>query len=74
MDACTKESKVYLIKYKSEVLVMFCYYKALKEQLYKGRIIQRFHSDSREEYIGHEFQFELVEDRIAFIYSTTTSQ
>ena len=31
MDACTKESEIYLIKYKSEVPAMFRRYKALKE-------------------------------------------
>ena len=74
MDACIKESKIYLIKYKSKVFAMFHYYKALKERLHKGRIIQRLYSDGGGEYIGHEFQLELAEDGIAFTYSTTASQ
>jgi hypothetical protein len=55
LDACTKESEVFLIKYKSKVPAMFRCYKALKERPNKDRAIHRFHSDEEGEYLGFDF-------------------
>ena len=74
LDAYTKESKVFLIKYKSEVPTMFRCYKALKERLDEGRVIRRFHSDRGGEYLGFDFQLDLAEEGITFTYSTLASQ
>jgi hypothetical protein len=74
LDACTKESEVFLIKYKSEVPAMFRRYKALKERPNEGRTIRRFHSDGGGEYLGFDFQLDLAEEGITFTYSTTASQ
>lgn len=74
LDACTKESEVFLIKYKSEVPAMFRRYKALKERPNEGRMIRRFHSDGGGEYLGFDFQLDLAEEGITFTYSTTASQ
>ena len=73
LDACTKESEVFLIKYKSEVPAMFRRYKASKERPNEGRVIHRFHSDGGGEYLGFDFQLDLAEDGITFIYSTLAS-
>ena len=74
VDACTKESEVFLIKYKSEVPAMFRRYKASKERPNEGRIISRFHSDGGGEYLGFDFQLDLAEEGITFTYSTPASQ
>lgn len=74
LDACTKESEVFLIKYKSEVPAMFRRYKALKERLDEGKVIRRFHSDGGGEYLGFDFQLDLAEEGITFTYSTPASQ
>jgi len=74
LDACTKESEVFLIKYKSEVPAMFRRYKASKERLNEGRMIRRFHSDGGGEYLGLDFQLDLAEEGITFTYSTPASQ
>jgi transposase InsO family protein len=74
LDACTKESEVFLIKYKSEVPAMFRRYKASKERPNEGRVIHRFHSDGGGEYLGFDFQLDLAEDGITFTYSTPASQ
>jgi hypothetical protein len=74
LDACTKESEVFLIKYKSEVPAMFRRYKASKERLNEGRMIRRFHSDGGGEYLGFDFQLDLAEEGITFTYSTPASQ
>jgi transposase InsO family protein len=74
LDACTKESEVFLIKYKSEVPAMFRRYKALKERLNEGKMIRRFHSDGGGEYLGFDFQLDLAEEGITFTYSTPASQ
>ena len=74
LDACTKESEVFLIKYKSEVPAMFRRYKASKERPNEGRVIRRFHSDGGGEYLGMDFQIDLAEEGITFTYSTTASQ
>jgi transposase InsO family protein len=74
LDACTKESEVFLIKYKSEVPAMFRQYKASKERPNEGRIIRCFHSDGGGEYLGFDFQLDLAEEGIIFTYSTPASQ
>jgi hypothetical protein len=74
LDACTKESEIYLIKYKSEVPAMFRRYKALKERPNEGRVIRRFHSDGGGEYLGFDFQLDIAEEGITFTYSTPASQ
>jgi hypothetical protein len=40
LNAFSKESEIYLIKYKSEMPAMYCRYKALKERLEQGHVIQ----------------------------------
>ena len=55
LDTTTKESKIYYIKYKSEVPLMFAYYKLLKEHLTKGLKIQRFYSNRGREYLSTDF-------------------
>lgn len=54
LDASTKESEVFLIKYKSEV-PMFSRYKASKERPKEGRVIRLFHSDGEENILGSTF-------------------
>ena len=73
MDASTKESEVYSIKYKSEVPACFRRYKALKERPQEGIQIRRFHSDGGE-YLGYDFQLAHAEDGITFSYSVPYSQ
>lgn len=72
--AFSKESEVYLIKYKSQVAACLAHYKATKESPYTGRRIRRVHSDGGGEYLGQEFQKELKEDHIQFTYSIRASQ
>ena len=55
LNAFSKESEIYLIKYKSEMPTMYHRYKALKERLMQGRVIRRLHSNRGKEYIGHNF-------------------
>jgi transposase InsO family protein len=74
LDACTKESEVSLVKYKSEVPAMFRRYKASKERPNEGRVIRRVHSDGGGEYLGFDFQLDLAEEGITFTYSTPASQ
>src|SRR5271168_3871887 len=54
-NAFSKESEIYLIKYKSEMPAMYYRYKALKERLMQGRVIRRLHSDRGKEYMGYNF-------------------
>jgi hypothetical protein len=72
LDAATKESEVYFMKYKSEVPTYFRQYKAHKER--RGHKILRLHSDGGGEYGGHPFQLELANDGIEFTFSTPQSQ
>jgi hypothetical protein len=74
LNAFSKESEIYLIKYKSEMPAMYRRYKALKERPEQGRVIRRLHSDGGGEYMGHNFQLDLANDGTAFTYSTPTSQ
>jgi hypothetical protein len=73
-DACTKESELYCLKYRSEVPGMFRQYKALKERPYEGLQIRRFHSDGGGEYLGYDFQFALAEEGTTFSYSVPETQ
>jgi hypothetical protein len=74
LDACTKESEIFLIKYKSKAPAMFHRYIALKERSNEGRVICCFYSDSRGEYLGFDFQLDLAEEGITFTYSAPASQ
>jgi Reverse transcriptase (RNA-dependent DNA polymerase)/GAG-pre-integrase domain len=74
LDAATKESEIFNIKYKSEVPAMYRRYKAMKERPNEGRIIRRLHSDGGGEYLGFDFQDALAEDGTTFTYSTPYSQ
>ena len=73
-DACTKESELYCLKYRSEVPGVFRQYKALKERPYEGLQIRRFHSDGGGEYLGYDFQFALAEEGTTFSYSVPETQ
>jgi hypothetical protein len=53
---------------------MFRQYKALKERLYEGLQIRRFHSDGGGEYLGYDFQFALAEEGTTFLYSVPETQ
>jgi hypothetical protein len=72
LDAVTKESEVYFMKYKSEVPTCFRQYKAHKER--RGHKILRLHSDGGGEYGSHAFQLDLANDGIEFTFSMPYSQ
>ena len=55
LDAATKESKVYYIKYKSEVPSMFACYKTSKERPTEGLKVRRFYSNRGREYLSTDF-------------------
>jgi transposase InsO family protein len=74
LDAYSKESEIYFMKFKSEVPHMYHQYKASKECPTQGRKIRRFHSDGGGEYLGTDFQNELKDDGIKFTYSVRASQ
>ena len=74
LDAATKESEIYCIKYKSEVPSMFARYKSSKERPTEGLKIRRFYSDGGGEYLSTDFQLSLVEDGITFTFSTLYAQ
>ena len=74
LDAATKESEIYCIKYKSEVPSIFARYKSLKERLTEGLKIQRFYSDRGREYLSTDFQLSLIEDDITFTFSILYAQ
>ena len=73
-DAFSKESEIYLIKYKSEMPAMYRRYKALKERLQEGQVIRRLHADGGGEYMGNNFQYDLKEEGTIFTYSVPASQ
>ena len=72
LDAVTKESQVYMMKYRAEVPAYFRQYKAYRER--RGHHILRLHSDGGGEYISEYFQLELANDGILFTYSAPYSQ
>lgn len=74
LDAYSKESEVYCIKYKSEVPSMFRRYKATKERSAEGIRIRRLHSDGGGEYLSHDFHQDLQEEGIRWTYSVPASQ
>ena len=74
LDAFSKESEIYLIKYKSEMPAMYRWYKALKERPQEGQVIRRLHADGGGEYMGNNFQYDLKEEGTIFTYSVPASQ
>ena len=74
LDAFSKESEIYLIKYKSEMPAMYRRYKALKERPQEGRVIRRLHADGGGEYMGDNFQYDLKEEGTIFTYLVLASQ
>jgi hypothetical protein len=74
LDAFSKESEVYLIKYKSEMPAMYRRYKALKERPEEGRVIGRLHANGGGEYMGDNFRYDLKEEGTTFTYSVPASQ
>jgi hypothetical protein len=71
-DSATRYSKVFLMKYKSEVPGFFRQFKAKIER--RGNLILQLHSDGGGEYLGTDFQRDLANEGIAFTYSTPESQ
>lgn len=72
IDAGTRESEVFMMKYKTEVPYYFRQYKAMKER--RGYKILRLHSDGGGEYTSNEFVEELKGDGIEHTDSTAFSQ
>lgn len=72
MDAATKESEVYFMKFKAEMASHFAHYNAMKEK--RGHKILRLHSDGGGEYLAPTFQQELKDAGIDFTYSAPYSQ
>lgn len=70
----TRESQIYMLRYKSEIPSAYRRYKASKERPEDGRIIRRLHTDGAQEYLGHAFQEGLSLDGTSFSYSTAYSQ
>ena len=72
IDAATKYSEVFMMKYRTEVPTCWRRFKAHKER--RGYKILRLHSDGGGEYCSDTFQNELRDDGIQFTYSTPESQ
>ena len=70
----TRETEVYLLRYKSEFPSAYRKYKASKERPEDGRVIRRLHTDGAAEYLGHAFQEGLSLEGTSFSYSTAYSQ
>ena len=70
----TRETEVYLLRYKSEFPSAYRKYKASKERPEDGRVIRRLHTDGAAEYLGHAFQEGLSLEETSFSYSTAYSQ
>lgn len=71
IDAATKYSEVYMMKYKTEVSTHFRHFKVHKEL--RGYKVLRLHSDGGGEYGSKEFQLEMKEEGIEFTSSTAES-
>ena len=54
-DACTKESEVFIIKYKLEVLYCYRRYKAIKERPKNSKVIHHLYNDSVAKYFAYNF-------------------